>query len=162
MLGLRSFAPRSLAAALLLAGCGGNVVVDETSTGNTGTGGGAGANNPIVGTWTASTEGDPSVTLVLTFSADGTYSEARRVKFFADTMPCPGAVHLAGTWSSTATTLMLGAATCTGSDACPNGYMLDDCDSLDLSPGSETYTLSDGNDMLTLQGGPEPVTFTRK
>jgi hypothetical protein len=102
--------------------CGGNVVVDETCA--------TGANpNPLFGSWV-----DATGTEHVTFKADCTTTEI-------DTFPgCTGALTITSTWTSTATTLSLSEATCTGKATCGNGSGRE-CAS-QTPPVTCTYSLS--------------------
>jgi hypothetical protein len=136
------------------AGCGGGGAAD-----------GSGGGGPLEGTWSVTTSGGGvTATTTITLNGDGTLTET------VSSTGCTGMDSLSGySWSSTSATVSVtGEPTCTGMLVCTVAGMTvsEPCSGTGGGvTGTCNYTLSNGNDTLTLTNcgsGTSSVTFTRK
>jgi len=149
--------------AFLVAGCGGNTVVDNgTGGGGGGTGGSATGGNPLIGSWHGSaTFGTMSLSESTTFNSDGTASAIDTFQVVG-VGACTGALDIAEpSWTSTSSTLVAGG-TCSGQVTCPGGITIP-CGAGETTAQTCTYTLSADGDtlLLTCPNAQGPITFTR-
>jgi hypothetical protein len=155
------------ALAVLLAGCGGNTIVENGTggggTGGGGTGGGGTGGNPLVGAWHGSaTFGTMSLTESTLFNSDGTASATDTFQVVG-VGACTGALDISEpSWTSTSSTLSVAGGMCTGQVTCPGGVTIP-CGAGETMAQICTYTLSADDDtlVLTCPNAQGPITFTR-